>query len=314
MLACFLTPVWTAPALQVAEPALNYGNRRSGDIIRHTFRIENTGTETLKISGIRSSCGCTSPQKDGIRILPGETGELPVRINLRGRTGPQSQRIRFYSNDPRHPTYTLKLDGVATPDISVEPRTLNMGMVNPDQPAPGTVVLRSTRKRPFDVINVRTQRKRLNVKVVTSEDRLTTELQVTPNSVKGQGQFTDVILLETADPEKKEERILVMWQISHGVSVAPSELHMAVSPQLQMLNRYLMVKDYPGIKEPLEVLNVEWPGHEEVEVLIQDTKRFGWRVHIKNFTPTREMDGSELVITTNAEGHETLRVPVKVIE
>ena len=50
----------------------------------HKFRFSNTGSETLVITDVRSTCGCTVPELDKKSYEPGESGEShrrPTRKN-----------------------------------------------------------------------------------------------------------------------------------------------------------------------------------------------------------------------------------------
>ncbi len=248
-----------------------------------------------------------------LQIAPGETESLPVRVDLSGRKGPQNQVVTFSTNDPDHQTVSLKLSGLAVPEISVEPRTLNLGQIDPAAPPSGRIVLQSTSGKNFEVTGVEATKGRVEVTLVPSADGQSAEIDVTPETGRGDGQFTDVVVIETDHPEVKQERVLVMWQVNTGVTVAPSTVNLVLADRPQLLNRYLMVKGYPGLEEPLKVLDVTWPGQEQVELLITDTQRFGWRIHLKNFEPVAGMDGSVIQIRTNAEGFETLKVPVRVL-
>jgi hypothetical protein len=308
------SPVAARPKIVIDQPHMRFGERRTGEQIEHTFTIRNAGDEPLRISGIRASCGCTTPGVTSLRIPPGEQENLPVRIDLKGRKGEQNQRVILSTNDPDHRTLTLRLSGVAIPAITIEPRTLNLGLVDPEDPQPGILTLRSTNGDPFRVTEVSANQKRVVVSLAPSPDHRSANIQVTPKTGQGDGQFTDVVLIETDHPEVDNERVLVMWQISTGVTVAPSTVKLVLTDRPQLLNRYLMVRGYPGMEEPLNILSAEWVGQEGVDIDITNAGRFGWRIHLKQFEPALDMHGTRIQIRTNAKGFETLEVPVEVLQ
>jgi hypothetical protein len=301
------------PRLFVAEPEINFGEARSGEVLEKEFILENRGNETLKIRDIKTSCGCTTPENKSMIIQAGEKKALKVVLDLKDKTGPQNQYITLSSNDPDNKSFSLKISGEAVPDILVTPRTLNLMQKDPDQPHEGEVLLSSTRGEAFDVTKVTANRDRVTAEVIPSADGQSARILVTPRPQKGQGHFTDVLEIDTSNPKVKQVRVLVMWQISTGLSVAPGQVNLILSDKVQILDRYLMVRGYPGLKVPLEVTGVEWPG-QEVEILFTDTEKFGWRIHLKAFTPNPSMKDSEILIHTNAEGFETLKVPVRILE
>jgi len=309
-----LRPGVSAPQIRIDEPQVLFGEKKTGEMVQHSFQLQNSGDRVLNIRNIRASCGCTTPGTRSLQIQPGETKELPVVIDLKGRSGKQHQVVTFTTNDPENPTVSVTLSGEATPPISINPRTLNLGQINPDNIQAGEITLVSTTQESFDVTKAVANKNRVSVSVEPSPDKKTTIIRVTPKENPGEGQFTDVIVIETTHPEAKKERVLVMWQNYTGVTVTPSSVNLVLAEQPQLLNRYLMVKGYPGLEKPLTVTDVEWVGQEQLEIELTNTKRFGWRIHLKNFEPTQEMADSFIRIQTTAEEYEVIEVPVNVLQ
>lgn len=314
VLLIFLSTLAMAnPELFVAEPEINFGEARSGDVLEKEFILENRGNETLKIRDIKTSCGCTTPENKTMIIQAGEKKALKVVLDLKGKTGTQNQYVTLSTNDPDQISYSLKISGEAVPDILVTPRTLNLMQKDPEQPHQGEILLSSTRGETFEITKVTANRDRVTAEVIPGDDGKSARILVTPRPQKGQGHFTDVLEIDTSNPEVQQVRVLVMWQISTGLSVAPGQVNLILSDKVQILDRYLMVRGYPGLKAPLEVTGVEWPG-QKVDILFTDTEKFGWRIHLKAFTPDLSMKDTEILIHTNAEGFETLKVPVRILE
>lgn len=309
----FLPTLFADPVLFVDQADYEFGEQRSGTVVEHAFMLENRGTGTLKISDIKTSCGCTTSGESAMAIAAGEKKPLVVKIDLHGRSGPQTQHVRLSTNDPDRQTFNLKLSGEAVPDIRVEPRTLNLMQTDPDAPHEGILTLTSTNGKPFEVTSVTVNRDRVTASVEAAEDGLSAKIKVLPRPQEGQGHFTDVLEINTSNPDVQAVRVLVMWQVSTGVSVSPGQLNLVLSDTDLRLDRYLMVRGYPGLKEPLQVTSVEWPG-QDVEIGFIDTEKFGWRIHLKSFRPQPGMKNTEILIHTNAEGFETLKIPVRVLE
>lgn len=301
------------PVLFVAEPEIDFGQARTGEVLEKEFVLENRGNETLKIRDIKTSCGCTAPDNASMTIPAGERKTLKIVLDLKDKTGPQNQYVTLSTNDPERRSFSLKLSGEAVPDIVVSPRTLNLMQKTPDARHQGEILLTSTRGEPFQVKKVTANRDRVTAEVIPGEDGMSARILVTPRPQKGQGHFTDVLEIDTSNPAVQQVRVLVMWQISTGISVAPGQVNLVLSDKKQVLDRYLMVRGYPGLKAPLTVTGVEWPG-QEVEIAFTDTEKFGWRIHLKAFTPVAAMADTEILIHTNAEGFETLKVPVRILE
>jgi hypothetical protein len=86
------------PKIVFEESVHNFGDINQGDVVSHTFKFTNEGTEPLVLSNVLTSCGCTAPNWSRDPIPPGEEGEITVRFNSRGKIGRQNKTITIVSN------------------------------------------------------------------------------------------------------------------------------------------------------------------------------------------------------------------------
>ncbi|WP_421869651.1 DUF1573 domain-containing protein [Marinoscillum sp.] len=86
------------PKITFAEASHAFGDITQGDVVTHIFKYENTGNEALVISNVRTSCGCTAPDWNREPLAPGETAEMTIRFNSRGKMGVQNKIITVLSN------------------------------------------------------------------------------------------------------------------------------------------------------------------------------------------------------------------------
>ncbi|WP_258097843.1 DUF1573 domain-containing protein [Marinoscillum pacificum] len=86
------------PKIAFVESSYNFGEIKQGEVVTHVFKYENTGNEALVISNVRTSCGCTAPDWNREPLAPGETTEMTIRFNSRGKMGVQNKIITISSN------------------------------------------------------------------------------------------------------------------------------------------------------------------------------------------------------------------------
>ena len=48
------------PKIQFKELKWDFGNKKQGEVLTHTFSFKNAGDETLVIRRVRTSCGCAA--------------------------------------------------------------------------------------------------------------------------------------------------------------------------------------------------------------------------------------------------------------
>lgn len=129
------------------EPSYNFGTiAEENGPASHTFIIKNTGTGPLVITRITASCGCTQPEWSKEPISPGQTGEVTVTYNPKGRPGPFYKTISLFSNAKKS-NYTLGIKGNVTPkplqpvfiypysigDLKLQSKTVLFSTIRPDE-------------------------------------------------------------------------------------------------------------------------------------------------------------------------------------
>jgi hypothetical protein len=103
-------PAPTGPTTTISfeETTFNFGEVDDGEKVSHVYEFTNTGNEPLVISNAKGSCGCTVPKWPKTPIPPGETGEIMVEFNSKGKTGTQTKRVTITANtDPAQTFLTI---------------------------------------------------------------------------------------------------------------------------------------------------------------------------------------------------------------
>ncbi len=96
-----LGSAWGAYRMTVGRPRLDGVRRHEfalGTLVNgrvefdHTFVLTNTGSSTIEIGNIRTSCGCTVAEPSTRSLGPGETIEIAATLTLK-REGRKTSRI-----------------------------------------------------------------------------------------------------------------------------------------------------------------------------------------------------------------------------
>src|SRR5210317_1558205 len=86
------------PAITFDEEFHDFGEVQEGEVVEHTFTFTNEGEGPLIISNAQGSCGCTVPDWPRQPIAPGQTGQIKVSFNSKGRAGRQDKRVTLTTN------------------------------------------------------------------------------------------------------------------------------------------------------------------------------------------------------------------------
>ena len=93
-------------------PKFEFGTVLEGQVVTHSFEIENQGTADLRIKKVRASCGCTVAEPEQDTLKPGAKTKINVQFDTHGRLGPQYKRVYVFTNDPKTPEYELSFSAV----------------------------------------------------------------------------------------------------------------------------------------------------------------------------------------------------------
>jgi hypothetical protein len=89
---------------------IDYGTIQKGSDGVRVFEFTNIGNEPLVITDVKSSCGCTVPEKPKNAIAPGERGMIKVKYDTENKIGPIRKTVTVYSNADE-PIKALKIKG-----------------------------------------------------------------------------------------------------------------------------------------------------------------------------------------------------------
>ena len=102
------------PKMTYEEEVYDFGTITAGETVEHEFTFKNTGDAPLVISNARASCGCTVPSYTDEAIQPGESGNMLVKFNSRGKKNQQNKMVRITANTEKG-TETIRIKAFVEP-------------------------------------------------------------------------------------------------------------------------------------------------------------------------------------------------------
>jgi len=102
------------PKMTFEEEVYDFGTITAGETVEHEFTFENTGESPLVISNAKASCGCTVPSWTKEPIKPGETGNMLVKYNSKGKKNQQNKMVRITANTEKG-TETIRIKAFVEP-------------------------------------------------------------------------------------------------------------------------------------------------------------------------------------------------------
>lgn len=90
----------TGPTTKMAfkESTFDFGTVNEGEKVEHTFSFSNSGSEPLTITNAKGSCGCTVPDWPKEPIAPGQSSQIKVVFDSKGKAGKRDQKVTITAN------------------------------------------------------------------------------------------------------------------------------------------------------------------------------------------------------------------------
>ena len=101
----------TGPFLKIKTPKYNFGFVKQETIVKIEYEFQNSGADTLYISNIEVTCGCTVADYPHYPIKPGDTGIILITFNTKEKFDRQDRTVDVVSNAINSPT-KLRFKGV----------------------------------------------------------------------------------------------------------------------------------------------------------------------------------------------------------
>jgi hypothetical protein len=110
----------SSPPLEASPGRIDMGVMKPGAKIAGSVTLTNTGSETLKIARVNSSCSCTVADLPKRELAPGETVELSATLEAGNYIGAMQRQVRVYVEGYAAP-YEVWVVADVTYDVKADP-------------------------------------------------------------------------------------------------------------------------------------------------------------------------------------------------
>lgn len=245
------------PRLGIEEPVSDFGTVEQGTPVTHVFQLKNTGDAALRISNVKSSCGCTAAVVSDHEVPPGGEARVLATLDTTRMAGRATKVLSVYSDDAQVPVAALTLTGIVLADVTLTPNPVYLGRIRRGEVATREVVIRPGRPLGKDT-----------VRAVTGElSGLRTRLETAPDGAQRLilglapdvplGRFSRELRLETTSARQPTLVLPVFGSIEGDVVVLPSQVTFGVARAGASRERRVLIRNR-GL-QPLTVRRVAVP-------------------------------------------------------
>ncbi len=226
----------------------DWGTVSEGKPVNHTFTFTNNGTETLLISEVHPTCGCTVTGDYDKEVLPGKSGKIPIQFNTNGYDGKVTKTIVVKTNVPDKADITLTIEGTVKMSVSVNPKTLFLGNIERNRTAPLEGKITVTNKLPgkMKITDVVLSNDNVETKIETIKEGFEYAIAVTVKPPYKDGQVMGTIQIKTDSTLTSEINAQFSYYMEPMVRVYPNPLFISADKILNGESFEINIESQPG--------------------------------------------------------------------
>lgn len=121
----------------------DFGSAPRGTTLSHQFKLTNTTKNPLHVSGLRTSCICSSAQIGKNDLQPGESTFVTATIDTKKYSGTRTFTIYVNFDRPFVDEARLVASATSREDVQLEPGELQFGHIKKGTPAKASLTVRA---------------------------------------------------------------------------------------------------------------------------------------------------------------------------
>jgi hypothetical protein len=130
---------WAGPESFFDERVHDFGATPRGPQLVHYFRFTNNSKETVTISNVRVSCGCTSASAAVTQVKAGESSYITASMDSRRFSGVKAVTVYVDFMTPRFEEVTLQVQANGRDDFTMTPDSIAIGTIRKGANAKGSI-------------------------------------------------------------------------------------------------------------------------------------------------------------------------------
>lgn len=126
LLAMLASVARAQPRLSVVGgEQIQYG-RIGPTVLKRAVQLVNVGSDTLHITSIMPSCGCTTAPIDRSALAPGDTATISVSITMTEAAGEQVKSLQINSDDKGRSGVVVTIAALVVRDLAAAPKSIDL--------------------------------------------------------------------------------------------------------------------------------------------------------------------------------------------
>ena len=212
-----------------SELSHDFGSVARGADVRHRIQVTNLYEETIRISNVGTTCGCTAAEPSAKELKTGETAYIEVVMNtvkfLREKNSNVDVTLTFDGRSFK--TVRIPIRAYIRPDVVLEPGRADFGSVEIGQGADKQIAIAYAGRDDWKITDVASANNLIGAALTETargNGRVNYNLTVTVSADAPAGAIRDRVVLTTNDPGSPQVEVLVEAEVVADIVVNPTAL------------------------------------------------------------------------------------------
>lgn len=220
----------SGPKIQFATPVFDFGRIQAGESVKHSFVFTNTGDQLLELSNVQPSCGCTTAGDWTRKVMPGQTGAVPVQFNSSHFNGDVLKTISVTSNDKQKPVVVLQLKGKIWKPLELVPAYSVVNVVPDATSASASVRILNNTEEPITLSTPESNNKSFSATLTPVKPGKEFQLTIASSGELASGNVQGKIVLKTSWTNNPTLEVPFWVNVQPALSVIPPHILLPRAP------------------------------------------------------------------------------------
>jgi hypothetical protein len=227
-------PAASGARIMFAASDFDFGKVDSGTEVKHEFVFTNMGNQTLEVTSVKTSCGCTTAGDWDKKVDPGQTGKIPVQFNSSGYGGAVRKSVFVACNDPTRENVTLNLQGTIWKAFDLSPPFAVFNLKPEGQSNENlTIKITSNADEPVSVSHPACPNPAFQTELTTVKEGKEYELHITAVVSNVTGSISAPVTVDTTSVKMPTISITTFIMMQPLLSVSPPQIMLPSGPLAQ---------------------------------------------------------------------------------
>jgi len=284
------------------------------------FDFKNTGNSVLTIFRVKKTCGCTEVKLKKNEYLPGETGTIQMTFSGKDMRGKQHKQLLVESNDPDNPIIMLKFTAEVIPVVDIQPQLFRLGLVPYKQGVFEEATI-TGRMKDFAIKSVTADNPMLvvsttKIRTVDSGGKFihqaTVKIAIEPNTQIG--LIRGSVIIHIVGEVERILRLPVLAEVVGDIEVTPNRLYITQYESGMPFEQSIHLASRSD--RTFRILDIALANLSQLELAPNDDIENKIASKSRDVLLSGKVGGERgtirdtLIITTDIEGEETIKIPV----